>query len=238
MTDLRQAAQRLVDRIDRDGASPLDWSEYNALRTALEQQDKLMQEPIRQEFFPMDSAPTDGTIVRLLVNFEDHSLEDENKPVWTIGACSFSHNEDPTWQLAGWNWSYDCFTKGRGKPIGWLPMLDTTPPQQQAEPVLLECVTCGTVYADGVPPQVPVQEQAEPTPWRDMVVVSLVREGIDKHKARELADHFAAPPQREPLTEAEAMDLLPTNHNHMTRTESLMWVLRATERAHNIKEQL
>ena len=34
--------------------------------------------------------------------------------------------------------------------------------QQQAEPVLLECVTCGTVYADGVPPQVPVQEQAEP----------------------------------------------------------------------------
>ena len=38
MTDLRQAAQRLVDRIDRDGASPLDWSEYNALIAALEQQ--------------------------------------------------------------------------------------------------------------------------------------------------------------------------------------------------------
>ena len=31
----------------------------------------------------------------------------------------------------------------------------------------------------------------EPTPWRDMVTVSLVREGINKHKARELADHFA-----------------------------------------------
>ena len=28
--------------------------------------------------------------------------------------------------------------------------------------------------------------------WRDMVVVSLVREGIDKHRARELADHFSA----------------------------------------------
>ena len=38
MTDLRQAAQRLVDRIDRDGASPLDWSEYNALLAALAQQ--------------------------------------------------------------------------------------------------------------------------------------------------------------------------------------------------------
>ena len=43
------------------------------------------------------------------------------------------------------------------------------------------------------------QQQAEPTPWRDMVVVSLVREGINKHKARELADHFAAQQQAEPF---------------------------------------
>ena len=42
----------------------------------------------------------------------------------------------------------------------------------------------------------PPQQQAEPVAWRDMVVVTLVREGIDKHKARELADHFANPPQR------------------------------------------
>jgi hypothetical protein len=34
--------------------------------------------------------------------------------------------------------------------------------------------------------------EQEPTPWRDMVVATLVREGIDKHRARELADHFAA----------------------------------------------
>jgi len=38
------------------------------------------------------------------------------------------------------------------------------------------------------------QPEQEPTQWRDMVVVSLVREGIDKHRARELADHFATPP--------------------------------------------
>ena len=37
--------------------------------------------------------------------------------------------------------------------------------QQQAEPVLLECVTCGTVYADGVPPQVPVQERITHITW-------------------------------------------------------------------------
>jgi hypothetical protein len=47
--------------------------------------------------------------------------------------------------------------------------------------------------------RLPVEQQAEPTPWRDMVVVSLVREGIDKHKARELADHFAAQQQAEPV---------------------------------------
>ena len=39
----------------------------------------------------------------------------------------------------------------------------------------------------------PVQEL---TQWRDMVVVSLVREGVNKHRARELADHFAAQPEQ------------------------------------------
>jgi hypothetical protein len=34
-----------------------------------------------------------------------------------------------------------------------------------------------------------------------MVVVSLVREGVNKHKARELADHFAAQPVQEPIGE-------------------------------------
>jgi hypothetical protein len=38
------------------------------------------------------------------------------------------------------------------------------------------------------------QLEQEPSQWRDMVVVTLVREGINKHKARELADHFATPP--------------------------------------------
>ena len=46
----------------------------------------------------------------------------------------------------------------------------------------------------------PVQE---PTPWRDMVVVSLVREGVNKHKARELADHFATQPL--PVQESVSM---------------------------------
>jgi hypothetical protein len=55
---------------------------------------------------------------------------------------------------------------------------------------------CGGTKARPVP-------QAEPTPWRDMVVVTLVREGIDKHKARELADHFAAQRPWQGLTDEE-----------------------------------
>ena len=47
------------------------------------------------------------------------------------------------------------------------------------------------------------QPEQEPTQWRDMVVVSLVREGINKHKARELADHFATPPAAQPEQQAE-----------------------------------
>jgi len=43
------------------------------------------------------------------------------------------------------------------------------------------------------------QPAQEPSAWRDMVVVSLVREGINKHRARELADHFAAQPAQEPV---------------------------------------
>jgi len=34
------------------------------------------------------------------------------------------------------------------------------------------------------------QPAQEPAPLRDAIVVNLVREGINKHKARELADHF------------------------------------------------
>ena len=56
-------------------------------------------------------------------------------------------------------------------------------------------------------PPLPVQE---PTPWRDMVVVSLVREGINKHRARELADHFATqpPPVQEPLEQLRPAEFI------------------------------
>ena len=60
----------------------------------------------------------------------------------------------------------------------------------------------------------PVQE---PTPWRDMVVVSLVREGIDKHKARELADHFAAQRPWQGLTDEE-VEMIEAGIGYMGRS--------------------
>lgn len=75
---------------------------------------------------PMETAPRDGTIIRLLVEFEDLALEDDtSKPIWTIGGnTSANTGENPDlWQFAGWCWTHDRFTEGVGKPIGWLPMV-------------------------------------------------------------------------------------------------------------------
>jgi hypothetical protein len=48
--------------------------------------------------------------------------------------------------------------------------------------------------------------QQEPVAWMEMVVANLVREGVNKHKARELAQHFyTSPPaqrQRDQLPDA------------------------------------
>lgn len=79
---------------------------------------------------PMDSAPADGTMVRLLVQFEDHATEDTEGPAWTIGACNDDNvgdDERVGWQFAGWCWDHDHFTEGKGTPVGWLPLIDTSP---------------------------------------------------------------------------------------------------------------
>ena len=47
------------------------------------------------------------------------------------------------------------------------------------------------------------QDDIMPSQWREMVDVTLVREGINKHKARELADHFAAQRPWQGLTDED-----------------------------------
>jgi hypothetical protein len=58
----------------------------------------------------------------------------------------------------------------------------------------------------------PAQPASVPTSWMDMVTANLVREGVNKHKARELAEHFyTTPPAAQPavpLTDEKKYRLL------------------------------
>lgn len=74
---------------------------------------------------PMDTAPKDGTMVHLLVDYRpedaDHPLEDA-LIAWTIGFNNLSNTGEDVWQFVGWSWTQDCFTDGLGTPLGWFPI--------------------------------------------------------------------------------------------------------------------
>jgi hypothetical protein len=55
-------------------------------------------------------------------------------------------------------------------------------------------------FADTTPPKQPTPV---PTSWMEMVTANLVREGVNKHKARELAEHFYGLAQPAPVQPAE-----------------------------------
>lgn len=85
------------------------------------------------------TAPRDGTMLRLLVEFEDHSTEDADQAP-TIGANNFDNDGEDRWQLAGWCWSHDHFTEGKGVPVGWLPMLEPKTTAYAEQPALVAVV--------------------------------------------------------------------------------------------------
>lgn len=68
------------------------------------------------------TAPKDGTMLRLLVNFTANATED-HQICATIGANNFDNDGEDVWQFAGWNWTHDCFTQGEGTAILWMPMI-------------------------------------------------------------------------------------------------------------------
>lgn len=84
---------------------------------------------VPEEWQPMSTAPKDGSIIRLLVNFEDMSIDDGDGPFATIGQNNFANDGEDRWQVVGWCWEHDHFTDGKGVPIGWLPMLAAAPAQ-------------------------------------------------------------------------------------------------------------
>jgi len=75
---------------------------------------------------PMESAPKDGTWIKLLIDYsgEDDArpLEDSADPGWTLGSNNFDNTEVDEWVFVGWCWQHDCIVETRaGKPIGWAP---------------------------------------------------------------------------------------------------------------------
>ena len=73
---------------------------------------------------PLETAPRDATILRLLVKGGNAPLQDiDQETLWeTIGFNSFDHNEESDWKVAGWNWRQGCFDSCVAhEVIGWLP---------------------------------------------------------------------------------------------------------------------
>ena len=80
---------------------------------------------LRAPWQPIDSAPRDGTMLLLLLDDDkprEHALEDTTEPTTTIGFNSLSHTGNDIWDLAGWDWSQDCFRAGKGTPVAWAPI--------------------------------------------------------------------------------------------------------------------
>lgn len=131
----------LLAQIDAALAEPEQETDYKALyEQATEQYNELAKfmanKPVKPEqepvaWLPMGSAPKDGTSVRLLVESEDCPMQDAS-PSITIGAFGVhgGPDADPTWDFAGWSWSHDCYVRGTGTPIGWLPLLANSPSPQ------------------------------------------------------------------------------------------------------------
>jgi hypothetical protein len=88
------------------------------------------QEPAAVAWRDMATAPKDGTLLILLVEFDEHSTEDE-KQAPTIGANNFTNDGQDEWVFAGWCWSHDHWTQGVGKPIGWRPLTAEVPEPKQ-----------------------------------------------------------------------------------------------------------
>lgn len=76
---------------------------------------------------PIATAPKDGTLILLRVQFDEHATEDTDGPAPTIGANNRDNDGEDRWLFAGWCWSHDHFTEGSGTPVSWQPIPPPSP---------------------------------------------------------------------------------------------------------------
>jgi len=127
---------KLNDLLTYEKSPPLfpqatyDVPSYRAVNfvRAVEKRLSAIAHPVQPGWREMESAPKDGTMVRLLVRpgtaEEDGwtPFADSSEPYSAIGFNALSDTLEDEWQFAGWNWSHDCFTDGAGEVIGWMPL--------------------------------------------------------------------------------------------------------------------
>ena len=82
------------------------------------------------KWMPIETAPREGTMVLLLVDYEEHQMENNRHPQVTIGMNNLLNDGIDEWMFAGWCWSQDAFTAGRGKPLKWMPIPSSTEDKQ------------------------------------------------------------------------------------------------------------
>ena len=137
-TDLAQALRELIKewRIRVPATAPStvrvvmrEWC-ADELERVVNAHERAQPASVAERPLPMETAPRDGTMIRLLVDFTEHATEDTPEPAWTIGAnndANVGDDEREGWKFAGWCWTHDHFTQGEGTPVGWLPMLAAAP---------------------------------------------------------------------------------------------------------------
>ena len=102
----------------------------------------------------------------------------------------------------------------------------------EQEPVLLECVTCGTVYADGVPPAPTAEDIAQ-----DWDLLKATQESLREHMAEIHRLRTALEQQSDPLLEEQRLDIVATAlRGHASTRDAIQWAIEAVERHHGIKE--
>lgn len=119
-------------------ASPVDQEMHDAIENALAGFNDTFgcaaPRPMRPEWnWDMEAAPHDATPLLLLVDYSGSDAcnnidqEDGTDRGVTIGHNARDNTGEDRWEMAGWDWCHDCYTRGSGRPIAWMPRPAATP---------------------------------------------------------------------------------------------------------------